>query len=47
MKEEKHLHGFGLKRMHEIVNKYEGYIEYALKNGVFHLKILLPNPATP
>ena len=47
MKKEKHLHGFGLKKMHEIVNKYGGFIDYCLKNGVFNLKILIPNPAVP
>ena len=46
-KEEKHLHGFGMKRIHEIVNKYDGYIEYSLKNMVFYLKILIPNPVAP
>ena len=43
MKKESHLHGFGLKRMREVVSKYDGHIEYYLKDGVFHLKILLPN----
>ena len=44
LKKEKDFHGFGLKKMHEIVNKHEGYIEYYLKNREFHLKILIPNP---
>jgi sensor histidine kinase regulating citrate/malate metabolism len=43
MKKDKYFHGFGLKSMEEITKKYHGYIEYAIENKIFILKILIPN----
>jgi len=44
IKKDKYLHGFGLKSMREITNKYDGDIEYTIENGVFYLKTFIPMP---
>ncbi|MDE6505199.1 MAG: ATP-binding protein [Clostridia bacterium] len=41
-KEDKSLHGFGVKSMQMLVRKYGGEMFFAAENGVFDLKIMLP-----
>lgn len=36
------LHGFGMKSMLAVVNKYEGTMNIKAENGIFKLSILLP-----
>jgi len=42
-KKEKELHGFGMQSMEEIVNKYNGNLNYSQKDGFFSLKIYVQN----
>ncbi len=42
-KKEKELHGFGMQSMEEIVNKYNGNLNYSQNGGVFSLKIYVEN----
>lgn len=44
-KEDKNFHGFGVKSMVMIVEKYGGNITFEAKDQVFNLNILLPLPA--
>ena len=39
-KKEKHLHGFGIRNVEEVVNKYNGVISYAAGNK-FLVEIVL------
>lgn len=39
---EKHLHGIGLKRIHDIVKKYHGFLEVTPGEGTFQVSILIP-----
>lgn len=41
-KEEKDYHGYGLKSIHNIVNKYDGSVIIEANNGWFELRILIP-----
>ena len=38
-------HGFGMKSMRKITEKYDGTLTTALKDGWFELRILLPIPS--
>ena len=42
-KKEKELHGFGMQSIVEIVNKYNGNLNYSQKDGLFSLKIYVQN----
>jgi len=42
IKNDKYLHGFGLKSMREITNKYDGDMEYFIEDRVFHLNMFIP-----
>ncbi|MDE6517478.1 MAG: GHKL domain-containing protein [Acetatifactor sp.] len=42
-KEDKTLHGFGIKNIDRIVQMYEGYCERELKNYVFRCRIRIPD----
>ena len=37
-------HGFGIKSMRHLAEKYGGYLVTSLENQVFTLQILLPMP---
>ncbi len=41
-KEEKHLHGYGLKSIRYIVEKYRGNLTISADAGIFHVNILFP-----
>ncbi len=41
-KEDKNYHGFGMKSIVYVVEKYGGELSVLTKNGVFHLNILFP-----
>lgn len=43
-KEDKGLHGFGLRSMKMIVKKYEGFLSVSEEDGCFSLKMLIPIP---
>ena len=43
-KEDKRLHGFGLRSMWYIVKKYDGFLNINEEDGCFSLKILMPIP---
>ena len=43
-KGDKNNHGFGVKSMKMIVEKYEGALSFAVKGGVFRLMALIPVP---
>ncbi len=43
-KEDKKLHGFGLRSMKYIVRKYDGFLNVSEEDGCFSLKILIPIP---
>ena len=43
-KVDKNNHGFGVKSMKMIVEKYEGALSFAVKGGVFRLMALIPVP---
>ncbi|MCR5545714.1 MAG: ATP-binding protein [Lachnospiraceae bacterium] len=45
-KEDKVNHGFGTKSINHTVSKYNGYVEYKMKEQWFELKILIPQTAT-
>lgn len=42
-KKDKTQHGFGVKSMRYIVEKYQGELLMSVKNGKFNLDILLPS----
>ena len=41
-KEDKYFHGFGMKSMQTIAEKYGGFLTASTKNGVFNLDIVIP-----
>ena len=43
-KEDKDYHGYGMKSIRMIVEKYDGDVSILTKEGVFYLNILLPKP---
>lgn len=43
-KEDRRYHGFGLKSMKEIAEKYKGSMTVSAKDGWFELRILIPLP---
>ena len=45
-KEEKELHGFGLKNMNSVVEKYDGSVEYRVESNAFEIKIWLKQDET-
>lgn len=44
MKEDKRLHGFGMKSMRMIVERYNGCLTADVQNKIFHLNIVMPIP---
>lgn len=40
-KEDKKVHGYGTKSINYIVKKYDGIINYSIKDGIFTLKIII------
>ncbi len=46
-KEEKQEHGYGMKSIQEIVQKYDGQMQVRFEHHTFILNILLPAPADP
>lgn len=42
-KDEKDKHGFGIKNIKSIVEKYEGNFQIEIENRIFRVKIFLPN----
>lgn len=42
-KKEKNKHGFGIKNVKTIVEKYSGTIKYEIQKNIFSVKIFLPN----
>lgn len=42
-KKDKYNHGFGLRSIHYIAEKYDGTVRIGTKNGMFILSILFPN----
>lgn len=43
-KQDKRYHGFGMKSIRMITEKYKGYLSVKAENGIFTLNILLPIP---
>lgn len=43
-KHDKGYHGFGVKSMRHTAEKYGGYLTAEVKDGCFHLKIMIPIP---
>lgn len=43
-KEDKHYHGFGMKSMRMIVERYDGYLIAEAHGQIFHLNIVMPIP---
>lgn len=43
-KEDKNLHGFGMRSMKYILKKYEGFLSVSQEDGYFSLKMLIPMP---
>lgn len=43
-KEDKKMHGFGLRSMQYIVKQYDGFLNISEEDGCFSLKILMPIP---
>ena len=43
-KEDRRYHGFGVKSMKEIAEKYKGSLTVSAKDGWFELRILIPIP---
>ncbi len=41
-KDDKNIHGFGMKSMQSIAEKYGGFLTASTKNGVFNLDIVIP-----
>ena len=41
-KEDKSYHGFGMKSMQTIAEKYGGFLTASTKSGVFNLDIVIP-----
>ena len=41
-KDDKNIHGFGMKSMQTIAEKYGGFLTASTKNGVFNLDIVIP-----
>ena len=44
-KQDKKMHGFGLRSMQYIVKKYDGFLNISEEDGCFSLKILMPIPS--
>lgn len=42
-KEDKNMHGYGIKNVRRIVEKYKGEIKYDLSNGLISVKVHLPS----
>jgi len=40
-KENPENHGFGLKSVQEIINKYDGLLDIKINEGIFEIKIML------
>lgn len=45
IKKDKKFHGFGLRSMKYILEKYDGYLNVTVEDGCFDLKMLIPIPA--
>ena len=43
-KEEKDVHGMGIRQIQELVKKYDGFLTVKEEDGCFSLKILMPIP---
>ena len=43
-KKDKSLHGFGMKSMQMIAEKYSGYLSASVESNIFYLNILIPIP---
>ncbi|MDE6589027.1 MAG: ATP-binding protein, partial [Oscillospiraceae bacterium] len=43
-KVDKHYHGFGMKSMRMIVERYDGYLTAEAQDQIFHLNIVMPIP---
>lgn len=41
-KADKVNHGFGIKSIHYVVNKYNGNVSFGVENNIFEIKILIP-----
>lgn len=46
-KEDKNFHGYGLKSMRYVADKYDGNVAVQVEDGVFNLNILVPIPSSP
>lgn len=46
-KADKANHGFGLKSIQEVVNRYHGHMELKIENSIFELFLYLPLPKYP
>lgn len=46
IKADKAYHGFGMRSMRTVAEKYEGYLTAKAQSGVFHLNIVIPIPPT-
>ncbi len=44
IKADKAYHGFGMRSMRTVAEKYDGYLTAKAQNGVFHLNIVIPIP---
>ncbi len=42
-KKDKANHGYGIRNMEMVVEKYEGVLENKAENGIFKLTIVLPS----
>ena len=40
-KEDRHLHGIGMKNVVEVVKKYEGVVDWKAEDGMFQVEIFL------
>lgn len=46
IKEDKAYHGFGMRSMRTVAEKYGGYLTAKAQSGVFHLNLVIPIPST-
>ena len=44
-KEDKRYHGFGLKSIRYVVEKYDGSVAVQVEDGMFNLNVLVPLPS--
>ena len=44
-KDDKKIHGFGIRSMRHIVWKYDGFLNINEEDGCFSLKVLIPIPS--